>query len=237
MRPVFVCNEYPVPLGVDRVFRSEIIHDRDYMRSGLNQPFVVIEDALWRERAERLYEDLVSYKGWTREDRDEDNASFVYSRYVVGLETSNLPESVASLYEYLRSEECLRWISDASGIRCDDFEGSAALLLGGDRLKEHNDHRIEESGGKITTRSVTFNYYLTRDWSKEWGGQFVWLNPYTEIFPGFNRLVLFRVGPDSAHRVQAVSPAATVPRVAITGWYTTSRERNDFHHKLDLKLG
>jgi Rps23 Pro-64 3,4-dihydroxylase Tpa1-like proline 4-hydroxylase len=84
----------------------------------------------------------------------------------------------------------------------------------------------------VLTRTVTFNYYLTKGWQSQWGGNFVWEKPYAKITPTFNTLVMFLVSNDSIHHVEQVDSSGDSPRLAITGWFTTTRKPGE--KKLNL---
>lgn len=217
------------------MLNPDLLHDRDRVREQLRQPFVILKDALVPEVAETLYEELVNFDGWNYQDQkslseeqiayQETHApGYSFSRYNLQFGVDRLPPDVQRFHEYLVSEPVRHWMEAVSGRRCDDFEGGAALLQEGGHIADHNDYGIfRQPDGTTVTRALTFNYYLTRSWQPEWGGRFIWKQPYTEVIPGFNTLVMFLVGQNSNHCVEAVSPDAKERRLAITGWYRTVR--------------
>ena len=217
------------------MLNPDLIADRQRVRENLRQPFAVFENALIPEVAEQLHAELSQLDNW----QYQDNASFseeqiryserhapgyTFSRHTLQFGTDDLPPRLQAFREYLVTDSIRDWMADVSGRRCDDFEGGAALLKEGGHIADHNDYGIFRlDDGTTVTRSVTFNYYLTRDWDPDWGGNFVWNKPHTVITPGFNTLVMFLVGQNSSHHVEPVLPSATGSRIAITGWYRTHR--------------
>jgi len=208
-----------------------------FMTTGLQRPYLVIENALEPEFAERLRTDLLTSRAWrarvsndrydiNKEYQDKTPSEYSFSRDAFKMNSPSAPQSVKELYKYLNSDECLRWICRVSGRQCNAFDAACARYLEGNYLTRHNDQYSESNKAReVTTRSVTFNYYLTKVWKPEWGGRFVWENPRGEIAPAFNTLVMFLVGPDSMHHVEKVNESATEPRLAVTGWFTTTRKR------------
>lgn len=215
------------------MFGKTLLEDRETLRAGLQQPWLVVNNALNTDFAEVLYKDLLSTGAWSTEDisifssadqsRLTDNYS--YQRGGFRMESPEAPNSVHRLHDYLNSPETLSWISDISGRLCNGFYASCTRYLGNDHLTTHNDYYVARlDDNSVTVRTVTFNYYLTKNWDAKWGGNFVWENPNEVITPSFNTLVMFLVGHHSDHHVEMVRDTATEPRLAITGWFTTSRK-------------
>lgn len=226
-----------------------LLHNTDQVRIGLAQPFYVVENALQPDVAERLYRELTEYDAW--QDEDQRNFSpqhvkaleqfapdYSFRRRQIKLGEHSGPESAEQFFRYLNSPDLLRWASTVSGRQCDLFQGSATLYRENDHIASHNDYYIvTREDGATVTRALTFNYYLTKRWDPQWGGRFVWTTPASIISPSFNTLVLFLVGRSSHHHVEAVSAAAREPRLAITGWFYTVRQRDDQGaKKLQLKI-
>jgi Rps23 Pro-64 3,4-dihydroxylase Tpa1-like proline 4-hydroxylase len=223
------------------MFGKTLLEDKQFMKSGLEQPYLIIKNALLPEVAEQLYQELMKTNLWEKSDKSlftkKEQAllpdSYTFTRENINLEDDGLPVTVKSLFEYLKSNECLQWISEIGGRKCDDFSGACARYYGGNHLTSHNDYYMKRlADNSVTTRTVTFNYYLTKDWQSEWGGNFIWEKPYDRIRPEFNTLVMFFVSNDSFHHVEQVSSQATCPRLAITGWFTTNRKPGS--KKLDI---
>ena len=224
------------------MFGKKLLEDKQFMRSGLQQPFLIIEDALLPEFAEQLYVELMTTNIWEKSDRsgftDKEQAlipeGYSFTRENIKLDAKALPENLKKLYDYLKSDECLRWVSELSGRQCTDFSGACARYYGGNHLTSHNDYYLKRTNdGAVSSRTITFNYYLTKDWQSDWGGNFVWEKPFAKICPTFNTLVMFPVGHDSLHHVEQVNELATAPRLAFTGWFTTERKAGE--RRLNIK--
>ena len=217
------------------MFNKKLLTDRAFLQEGLQQPFLVVENALLPEFAEQLYQALMKSNAWENSDRSSFSAKeqalipegYSFTREIIKTQSKQLPVSVKKLFDYLNSDECLNWISEISGRKCDGFDGACVRYFGGNHLTSHNDYYIKRIADEaVTTRTVTFNYYLTKNWKTEWGGDFVWEKPYAKITPSFNTLVMFLVSQDSMHHVEKVRDLATSPRLAFTGWFTTTRQRD-----------
>ena len=209
------------------------MNDKAYMKSGLQSPYLVIEDALEPAFAERLRTELLSSKAWVSGDRSSFSdeyqkimpSDYSFTRDTIRTDSPFAPQSVKELHSYLTSAGCLQWISEVSGRLCNGFVAACVRYQRGNHLTRHNDLYFEsKQDGAVTARTVTFNYYLTKGWQSEWGGRFVWEKPHIEITPSFNTLVMFLVGFDSLHYVEQVNETATVPRLAVTGWFMTTRK-------------
>jgi Rps23 Pro-64 3,4-dihydroxylase Tpa1-like proline 4-hydroxylase len=227
------------------MFGKTLTDDKDFLQAGLQQPYLIIENALLPEFAEQLYQELMTTDAWVHDDKttftEKELAltpdEYSFTREIINLDSGQLngqlPDSVNKLFKYLKSDECLQWITKASGRKCDDFSGACARYFGGNHLTRHNDlYMRKKPDGAVTTRVVTFNYYLTKNWRSDWGGNFVWENPAAKLTPTFNTLVLFPVGHDSMHFVEEVSKDASSPRLAFTGWFTVTRQPG--YRKLNL---
>ena len=226
-------------------FGSNLLDNEQYLRKALKQPYAVVEDALVPDLAEELYEELLACPAWSAEDRGTSFRSseqrlmsddYSFTRDSFRMDSPEAPESVRRLNGYLNSTAALDWISSLSGRRCTSFAGSCARYTGGNHLTSHNDlYSVKTVENAVITRTVTFNYYLTKGWHSEWGGNFVWEKGNQVIAPKFNMLVLFQVNHFTDHHVQAVSDAATVPRLALTGWFLTTRRSDE--RRLNLYRG
>ena len=93
---------------------------------------------------------------------------------------------------------------------------------------------LKTDDNRIITRAVTFNYYLTKQWNEEWGGSFVWEKPHSVLVPSFNTLVMFLVGPGSMHHVEPVVSENKIKRLAITGWFHSSKDADLYSSALNL---
>jgi Rps23 Pro-64 3,4-dihydroxylase Tpa1-like proline 4-hydroxylase len=226
--------------GEEFLINGKLWQNREGVRIGLRQPFMYIENALEEKFAEQLYDELVSFTGWRDESYRTANygkamgrlREFNYHRKQISMNAANAPTLLRALYQFLNSHKTLEWISDVSGRRCDEFGGAAAAYDVGDSLDEHNDQStFQDKDGNIVTRAVTFNYFLTRHWSKEWGGRFIWSKPRQEFVPAFNTLLLFRVGEDTLHKVEPILDGAQQRRYSITGWFVTKRAPAELEKK------
>lgn len=219
------------------MLNPEIFADTRVIREGLKQPYLVIENALMPEFAEQMYSDLVNYEQWHYQDHRNDlspkeqlnqnrySPEYSFSRGKITLGEDAAPASVTNLFEHLRSPVILSYFSEASGRPCDDFQLSATSFLEGNHIAEHNDYYVKRRrDGATVSRTLTFNYYLTKNWRPQWGGRFIWKKPYAEIIPTFNTLILFHVGQSSYHFVEDVKKQALEPRIALTGWYFSVRK-------------
>ena len=224
-----------------KIFNESFTSDIQDVRSGPDQPFLIIQDALHTDFAEQLYDALMASDAWEKSDPSSFSKSersaipegYSFTREIINLNRPGLPPAVQKLFDHLNSEECLQWFSQVSGRRCDEFTGACARYYGGNHLTSHNDYYMKrQDDGSVATRSLTFNYYLTKDWDAEWGGNFVWEKPYTKVTPTFNTLVLFAVGHDTMHHVEQVNDGVSSPRLAFTGWFMTNRASGE--HVLDL---
>jgi Rps23 Pro-64 3,4-dihydroxylase Tpa1-like proline 4-hydroxylase len=77
-------------------------------------------------------------------------------------------------------------------------------------------------------------WHLTRDWNPSWGGDFYWIPSRASLPPSFNTLLLFVVTNQSDHFVTTVSPYASGQRLAINGWWQTSRPKKVARKKAAL---
>ena len=220
------------------MFSATAFHDTEAIKEGLQGPFIVIENALDTSKAEEIYRNLTDFNQWDIEDESsfegKTSGGYSYNRFSIDLANNAVPSIFRELNEYLNSEEVLQLVENLSNRRCDQFVGKAVAYKDGHHIKSHNDLYAEKAGEQIITRSVTFNYFLTKDWDPDWGGQLVWESPHTTINPSFNTLVLFLVGPDSHHHVTPIKGCGSITRYAITGWFITHRNKEQNKLKLDF---
>ena len=86
-----------------------------------------------------------------------------------------------------------------------------SLCLPGDYALPHQD--------LYGARSVTLNWYLTRDWSPLWGGELHWCRSWERVAPGFNVVALFNVSAEARHYVSHVLPTARGRRFTVNNWW------------------
>ena len=225
------------------MFNSLILADKEGVKRGLKQPFYVVKEALDPKYAEQLYDELLQFNHWTGESEKtfqgegvpELNKDYSYQRQSIPTSAPKAPATLLKLDAYLNSTEFLTWMNDVSGRKCDYFAGSATRFGPGDHITRHNDDlTVTRSDGLNHRRAVTVNYWLTRDWQPDWGGQFVWETPYTEIVPTFNTLVIFLPGPSTQHWVEPVAESVPEPRLSVTGWFLTTYNKGGGRLRLNL---
>jgi hypothetical protein len=199
------------------MFRDNIYSIKEGVRDSIsNNGIVLIGNALLPEVADDLYRELHESTAWVHQDitiKKGSAVDFKYSRDRISLDSDKAPPSLLALREFLRGDECRNFISYISGLACLWIEGSAARLGPGSSIGVHND-----DGNSV--RTVGFNLYLNKNWQPDFGGEFVFLNPYVEVIPEFNRLCLFRATKSSHHKVNMVSNKAVDGRLAVRGWFS-----------------
>lgn len=220
------------------MLNQNIFSNTNKLRKLLEQPVVIIDDALDSEVAEELYKQLLKSDAWTKQEIDENKSleyldDFYFKRDQIDINYSGAPAIVKDLYNYLNSKEIRQLFSDISGTCCDSFRASATIFNKGDQISEHNDLYVYDEPGKPKSKRVlTFNYYLTKHWDPKWGGNLIWNNPRSSISPKFNSLVLFNVTTNSSHWVEPVLIEPESKRLSITGWYLEEIKKEKF--KLSL---
>ena len=90
----------------------------------------------------------------------------------------------------------------------------------GDFLSTHHDHNKGD---------LAFVLNLTKNWRPEYGGLLHVLQEdgtYKAVNPEFNSLVIMELPAEGvAHFVSEVTKYAPKPRIAISGWYTETKDR------------
>ena len=212
----------------------EIFSNRRKVEKLLCQPVAVIHNALENDVAEKLHSQLNESKLWKVQQTDEkkrnkNRSDFDFKRMYIDLDNPDASPAVSSLYNYLIMEETRKMFSDICGNKCDIFRATATIFNKGDFISEHNDLDIYEAAdGSKFKRVLTFNYYLSKNWNSDWGGNLVWKKPYQVINPSFNTLVLFKVTTNSEHQVDPVLIDTNEKRLSITGWYLEKMNQNKF---------
>ena len=216
----------------------DIFSDKEKMHTLLQQPVVIINNALEHKFAEELYQQLIESELWEKQETDENKSAeyhkdFNFKRDHIYLDNPDAPPALTALNNYLNNKNTRQYFSDISGRCCDSFRASATIFNKGDFISDHNDRYIYRDPGKPKyVRALTFNYYLTKNWHADWGGNLVWKEPNKVITPAFNSLVLFNVTTNSHHWVEPVTVDTDVKRLSITGWFLTELKENKF--KLSL---
>ena len=138
---------------------------------------------------------------------------FWYERRAINLDDKGL---LGDLISWLNSEEILALMARLTGVESyRSTVAQATRFNRGDFLTRHQDMVTEEQ------RQVAYVINLSPQWHPDWGGllQFFQMDgtPRDAWAPDFNSLSLFDVS--HVHSVTCVSPFATAPRLAVSGWF------------------
>lgn len=119
------------------------------------------------------------------------------------------------LLEFLNHPQTLARLAAVTGdSTVARLDAQATCYRSGHFLRYHNDLAEGES------RRFAFVLNLSQNWQADWGGLLQILDGRHEVvatlMPAYNSLTLFRVPLE--HCVSMVTPFATEPRLAITGW-------------------
>jgi SM-20-related protein len=154
----------------------------------------------------------------------DNDFTFAYCRYTIPTGLEQTPEELIILtriYRYFNSAEYLKLLGDITG----NYEGKEVSSWAScyDRHHHLSIHMDEDFGqGRIAAHVLG----LTRDWKKEWGGNFAFCNSKGKavdvVPPTFNQLVMFKV--PRLHLVSPVKPYAQGSRYSLFGWYKTKKE-------------
>jgi SM-20-related protein len=169
------------------------------------------EDALKLTEKEKLK--LVP-KVLTLKDKD---LSFIYSRYTIPTPEDAASENLLILTRvtrYFNSKDYLQLMGEITG----DCEGREVSLWASrydpnHHLSVHADENLTQ--GRIAAHVLG----LTKNWKKEWGGQFAFCDargkPVSYHPPKFNQLTLFKV--PRLHLVTRIKPYAKESRYSLFG--------------------
>ena len=182
---------------------------------------VVIRDAFIPEFAEHVWQDMHSEERlWTPFVSIKSNGHNFYKHRL-----ENKTEIMYQTYDVFSHLESRLFFTMLSGRNCmssKQFSALPSLYKSGDFSNLHTD--------RVSTRSVTFLWQLSKNWKPEYGGAFYWNNAqyYRNgyIHPSFNTLVLFSVTSNSTHGVTYVTNAAdkdelNAKRLTFGGWYNS----------------
>lgn len=187
-----------IAMLVDRV-------DRRSLATALNAgALVVIPDAFPVDLAERVWHDLHNAPWSPREGEG-------YRYAATSLLSSDSP-NLRLMHDAWRASK-----GDLSDLLGETFRvdshASASWYRPGDYASPHSD--------SVTgMKAVGFNWYLAKEWRREWGGSLFWCPTGQRVVPRFNTVVLFRVNRASMHAVCTVEPSALHRRLAITGFWS-----------------
>lgn len=125
-----------------------------------------------------------------------------------------------ALYAFLNGAELRAFVAEITGdARVAYVDAQATRYRPGHILTTHDD----DIDGKDRLFAYVLN--LTPIWRADWGGLLLFLDEHDDVIegftPAFNALNLFRV--PQAHCVSMVTPSATAPRHAVTGWMRSRR--------------
>lgn len=148
---------------------------------------------------------------------------FMFDNYRLSdaVEQNNAPTTFdRALYAFLNGPELRELVAAITGEgRVGYVDAQATRYRPGHILTTHDD----DVDGKHRLLAYVLN--LTPIWNVDWGGLLLFLNERGDIAEGFtptfNALNPFRV--PQPHCVTMVTPAATAPRHAITGWMRAKR--------------
>lgn len=156
--------------------------------------------------------------------------SFIYGRYTIP--TAHEIDSEHSLIltrviKYFNSREYLQLLGDITGDHSGKEVSAWASRYGPNHhLSLHDDRNWVQ--GRIAAHVLG----LTKNWKKEWGGQFTFCDvkgkPTAYRSPKFNQLTLFKV--PRFHLVTKVKPYAKESRYSIFGWYKAQKEYFNLEH-------
>jgi Rps23 Pro-64 3,4-dihydroxylase Tpa1-like proline 4-hydroxylase len=138
---------------------------------------------------------------------------FWYERRAINLDDKGL---LGDLIKWLNSGETLALMARLTGVETyRSTIAQATRFNRGDFLTRHQDVVTEEQ------RQVAYVINLSPQWHPDWGGllQFFQMDgaPRDAWAPDFNSLSLFDVS--HVHSVTCVSPFASAPRLAVSGWF------------------
>lgn len=120
--------------------------------------------------------------------------------------------------EFFNDPQYLEFIRVLTGDRAlRRVNAQATRYRPGQFLRVHDDQEPE------TGRRYAYVVNLTGRWEADWGGLLQFLDAEGRVIdtlmPRYNTLSLFKV--PAPHCVTLVAPWAEMPRLAITGWWTT----------------
>lgn len=192
---------------------------------------VVIRDAFEVRFAARLYACLNGFQDWKLYEEYKKN--FHYHHHNI-YDDNLFPRELARCREIFASETTKTFIQKVSQKDCmGETTFSASLYLPGDHSLPHNDFKIRDG----EQRQVAFVWHLTKDWRDDWGGAFYWCKTGRWVHPHYNTLLLFNVDRSSKHLVTVVAPHAQGKRLAISGWWTTSKTEPEQIEPSDVQHG
>lgn len=157
----------------------------------------------------------------------DNDLSFIYYRYTVPTIEEEADDSVLILTKIIRffnGEEYLRLMADITG---DDSGREVSCWASRYDANHHLSIHMDEN--PTQHRIAAHVLGLTKNWKKEWGGQFSFCDskgkPVSHSIPKFNQLALFKV--PRLHLVNQIKPYAQESRYSLFGWYKVKKEYFD----------
>ena len=177
---------------------------------------VVIPDALPEDLAEQVHNDLDRSTSWTPREGGYGFAS--YRNCVIEALEGRTP-TLTACSRLFKSSATRRFVGELSGEDCAGDAGvAAAWYRPGEYALPHDDSVAE------APRSVSYVWYLTKEWRRQWGGTLFWCPSGQYVNPSFNTLIIFRATPSNIHFVCPVAPSATAKRLTIHGFWHRSKQ-------------
>ena len=154
----------------------------------------------------------------------DNDFTFAYCRYTIPTKLEQTQEELlilTQIYRYFNSPEYLQILGDITGNHNGQEVSAWASCY--DRHHHLSIHMDDDFGqGRIAAHVLG----LTKNWKKEWGGNFAFCNahgkPVDVVPPAFNQLVIFKV--PRLHLVSQVKPYAQGSRYSLFGWYKHRKE-------------
>ncbi len=125
------------------------------------------------------------------------------------------------LFEFLNGKDFLSLVRGITGFEHIGFTDAQATCYEKEHFLTSHDDNVKGKG-----RLAAYVLNLTPTWRSDWGGALQFTdtqdNPIGAFRPAYNALNLFRV--PTRHSVEFVTPFATAPRFAITGWLRSGED-------------
>jgi len=157
----------------------------------------------------------------------DNDLSFIYYRYTIPTTESAASENLRILTQvvrHLNSKEYLQFLGEITG----DKSGQEVSAWAS-RYDPNHHLSVHMDASPAQYRIAAHVLGLTKDWKKEWGGEFAFCdangNPKSFSTPKFNQLTLF--GVPRLHLVNKVKPYAQGSRYSLFGWYKGEKKYFD----------
>ena len=186
-------------------------------------PYLVIDDFLSDNLANRVYDEINSYdKNSIQKSRDYFFAKNKFEKSRI----SDLGKYSKNLYEYLISKPFQKFLSDLTDIKnifVDDTFHGGGLHLGGKKsfLDLHTDFNFHPNKTNIK-RELNILIYLNKDYKNDYKGQLVLKHKFTgetvKIDPLFNRCVIMQTSDISLHGYEPINFPDGLYRTSIAAY-------------------